>query len=166
MLRIGKIVATHGLNGTIILTHIAGKSNWIKTDQVLFVSLNKDNRIPYYVTQFKALNDEEYHVILDEVSTVEAAKKLVGKQVYVPTEILGEAKTDSPLLWIGFNVVDVEKGSLGELVDVSQTGHQWIGTIIYEGKEVLLPMVEPLLLEVNLRNKYLRMHLPEGLLDL
>jgi 16S rRNA processing protein RimM len=52
------------------------------------------------------------------------------------------------------------------LVDVSQTGHQWIGTIIYEGKEVLLPMVEPLLLEVNLRNKYLRMHLPEGLLDL
>ena len=95
-----------------------------------------------------------------------SAKKLVGKQVYVPAEILGEAKTDSPLLWIGFNVVDTEKGSLGELVDITQTGHQWIGTIIYDGKEVLLPMVEPLLLEVNLRNKYLRMNLPEGLLDL
>ena len=50
--------------------------------------------------------------------------------------------------------------------DIAQTGHQWVGTIVYNGKEVLLPMVEPLLLEVNLRNKYLRMNLPEGILDL
>lgn len=166
MIRIGKIVATHGLNGTLILTHIAGKSNWLKNEQVLFVAVNKDNRIPYYITKFKAHNDEEYHIQLDDIATVEAAKKLVGKHVYVPAEVLGEAKTDSPLLWIGFNVVDTEKGALGELIDIAQTGHQWVGTIRYNGKEVLLPMVEPLLLEVNLRNKYIRMNLPEGLLDL
>lgn len=166
MLRIGKIVATHGLNGTLIMTHIAGKSNWLKTEQVLFVAIQKDNRIPYYVTTCKPHNDEEYHLQLDEVTTVEAAKKLVGKHVYIAEDILSQAKVDSPLLWIGFNVVDANKGSLGELIDVSQTGHQWIGTIWHEGKDVLLPLVEPLLQEVNLKNKYIRMILPEGLLEL
>ncbi|MES2478615.1 MAG: ribosome maturation factor RimM [Bacteroidota bacterium] len=166
MLRIGKLVATHGLNGTLILSHIVGNSNWLKNDQVIFVSVQKDSHIPYYVTKFKKHNEEEYHIQLDDVDTVEAAKKLVGKQVFVPAEILGEAKTDSPLLWIGFNVVDAEKGSLGPLVDISQTGHQWVGTVLYNNKEVLLPMVEPILQEVNLRNKYIRMNLPDGLLDL
>jgi 16S rRNA processing protein RimM len=166
MLRIGKLVATHGLNGTLILSHIVGNSNWLKNDQVIFVSVQKDSHIPYYVTKFKKHNEEEYHIQLDDIDTVEAAKKLVGKQVFVPAEILGEAKTDSPLLWIGFNVVDAEKGSLGPLVDISQTGHQWVGTVLYNNREVLLPMVEPILQEVNLRNKYIRMNLPDGLLDL
>lgn len=166
MIRIGKIVATHGLQGTLIMTHIAGKSNWLQQDQVLFVAMQKDSHIPYYVTKCKAHNDEEYHIQLDDVNTIEAAKKMVGKQVYVKAEILGAAKIDSPLLWIGFSVVDEEKGSLGTLIDIAQTGHQWVGTIDYQGKEVLLPMVAPLLLEVNLRNKFIRMSLPEGLLDL
>lgn len=166
MLRIGKLVATHGLNGTLILSHIVGKSNWLKNDQVIFVSIQKDSHIPFYVTKFKKHNEEEYHIQLDDIDTIEAARKLVGKQVFVPAEILGEAKTDSPLLWVGFNIVDTEKGSLGPLIDISQTGHQWVGTVLYNNKEVLLPMVEPILQEVNLRNKYIRMNLPEGLLDL
>lgn len=165
MIRIGKIVATHGLQGNLVLTHI-GKRDWLHKDEAIFVAVQKDSRIPYYVTMVKRVNDEEYHVRLDEIETVEAAKKLVGKHVYVAAEILGDATADNPLLWIGFNVVDAEKGSLGPLTDVLQTAHQWVGTIQYNGKEVLLPLVEPLLVEVNLRNRYLRMELPEGILDL
>lgn len=166
MLRIGKIVATHGLNGTLIMTHIAGKSNWLKTEQAIFVAINKESRIPFFVQKFKAVNNEEYQILLDDIDTVEAAKKLIGKQVYVPAEQLGEATVDNPLMWIGFEVVDAEKGSLGKLLDMAQTGHQWVGTVFYNDKEVLLPMVKPLLVEVNLRNKFIRMDLPEGLLDL
>lgn len=166
MIRIGKIVATHGLQGTLILTHIAGKKDWLKKDEAIFVAVQKDSRIPYYITMVRRVNDEEYHVQVEDVLTVDAAKKLVGKQVYIAPEVLGEATLDNPLLWIGFNVTDATLGSLGPLADVAQTGHQWVGTIHHNGKEVLLPMVKPLLVEVNLRNRYIRMDLPEGLLDL
>ena len=30
MIRIGKIVATHGLTGSLIMTHVAGDKNWLK----------------------------------------------------------------------------------------------------------------------------------------
>ncbi|GAA4454640.1 ribosome maturation factor RimM [Rurimicrobium arvi] len=166
MIRIGKIVATHGLQGNVILTHIGGKNDWLHVDEAIFVAMQKGSRIPYYPTMVKRVNDEEYHVRFDDVTTVEAAKRLIGKEVFVHQEILGAATIDNPLLWIGFNVVDAEKGGLGPLADIAQTGHQWVGTIHYQGREVLLPMVKPLLVEVNLRNRYIRMNLPEGLLDI
>lgn len=166
MLHIGKLVATHGLNGTLVMTHLAGKSDWLKKDQAIFVAVNKESRIPFFVVQFKAINTSEYQVQLDDINSVEAAKKLVGKKVFVPAESLGTATLDNPLLWIGFDVVDAEKGALGPLLDMAQTGHQWVGTVNYQGKEVLLPMVKPILVEVNLRNKFIRMDLPEGILDL
>lgn len=166
MIRIGKIVATHGLSGTLILTHIAGKNDWLHMDEAIFIAVQKDSRIPYYPTKVKRINDEEYHVQLDEVDSVEVAKKLIGKEIFVAPEVLGNATVDSPLLWVGFNVVDAHQGALGPLVDAVQTGPQWIGTIHYEGKEVLIPLVKPIIVEVNLRNRFLRLDLPDGILDL
>lgn len=166
MIRIGKIVATHGLQGNLILTHIGGKSDWLKVGEPIFVAMQKGSRIPFYPTSVKRVNDEEYHLHLDDVDSLPEAKKMVGKEVFVEEIVLGAATLDNPLLWIGFNVVDAQKGGLGPLTDIAQTGHQWVGSVQYNGKEVLLPMVKPLLVEVNLRNKYIRMDLPEGLLDL
>ena len=165
MIRIGKIVATHGLNGAVILKHIVGNAQWLKKDHVLFVELRKGSHIPYFTTTAKAANDEEYIVTLEDVTTVEEAKKLVGKQAYVQEDVLGKESADSPLLWIGFNMVDREKGSLGPVEDVMQAGPQWLAKITVEGKEALIPLVPEIILEVNIRNKYIRVALPEGLLE-
>ncbi|HRO42160.1 MAG TPA: ribosome maturation factor RimM [Flavipsychrobacter sp.] len=166
MRRIGKIVATHGLKGAVVFTHVAGESNWLKENDVLFLEMNKGSFIPFFVSAAKAANDEEYIVNLEDVEQVEAARKLIGKQVYVKEEILSKVTGNSPLLWIGFNVIDKQKGSLGNIEDVVQTGHQWLGKINYEGREVLIPLIEQMIVDVNVRNKFIRMDLPEGLLEI
>ncbi|MBS1774362.1 MAG: 16S rRNA processing protein RimM [Bacteroidetes bacterium] len=165
MIRIGKIVATHGLQGAVILKHITGDTTWLKQGDVLFVELRKGSEIPYFVVAAKASNDEEYIVTLEDVTKVEDAKKLTGKYVYVKEDVLKNVKTDSPLLWIGFNLVDKEKGGLGTIEDVIQTGHQWLAKLTIEGKEVLIPLVDDMLVDVNIRNKYVRVDLPEGLIE-
>ena len=166
MIRIGKIVATHGLQGSLVLTHVVGSSDWLKKDDVLFLELNKGSFIPFFVQTAKAANDEEYIITVEDVTVVEAAKKLIVKQAYVKEDILSATAADTPLLWIGFNLVDKEKGSLGPIEDVMQAGPQWLAKLTYEGKEVLIPLIEQMILDVNIRNKYIRMDLPDGLLDL
>ena len=166
MIRIGQIVATHGLQGSLVLTHVVGSSDWLKKDDVIFLELNKGSFIPFFVQTAKAANDEEYIITVEDVTVVEAAKKLIGKQAYVKEDILSATAADTPLLWIGFNLVDKEKGSLGPIEDVMQAGPQWLAKLTYEGKEVLIPLIEQMILDVNIRNKYIRMDLPEGLLDL
>jgi 16S rRNA processing protein RimM len=166
MIRIGKIVATHGLQGSLVLTHVVGSSDWLKKDDVLFLELNKGSYIPFFVQTAKAANEEEYIITVEDINVVEAAKKLIGKQAYVKEDILSTTAADTPLLWIGFNLVDKEKGSLGPIEDVMQAGPQWLAKLTYEGKEVLIPLIEQMILDVNIRNKYIRMDLPDGLLDL
>ncbi len=165
MIRIGKIVATHGLNGAVILKHVTGDAGWLSKGDILFVELRKGSEIPYFVVSAKAANAEEYIVTVEDVETVEMAKKLTGKQVYVKEDVLKHVKTDSPLLWIGFNLVDKEKGGLGVIEDVLQTGHQWLAKLTIEGKEVLIPLVDEMLLDVSVRNKFVRVDLPEGLIE-
>jgi 16S rRNA processing protein RimM len=69
-------------------------------------------------------------------------------------------------MWIGFNIVDRTLGSIGKVEDVFQTGHQWLAKTSYENREVLIPLIEQMILDVNTRNKFIRMDLPEGLFEL
>jgi len=166
MIRIGKIVATNGLQGALVMTHVAGNSKWLKKDDPLFLEMNKDSYIPFFVTACKPNNSEEYVVQLDEVNVVEEARKLISKHVYVQEDAVAQYIEDSPLLWIGFKIADKEKGEIGVVDDVVQTGAQWLAVLHINGNEVLLPLVKQTIVQVNLKTKKIHMNLPEGLIEI
>lgn len=166
MLRVGKIVAVHGLQGAVVLRQIIDNTGWLNPGDVLFIELKRESFIPFFVEKAKPANEAEYIIVLDEVDDNEKAKKLVGKTVYVKEEILEKAKVDSPLMYIGFNLVDKTKGGIGTIEDVLLMGKQWIARLTVDGKEVLVPLVEDMILDVNYKNKFLRMDLPDGLLEI
>ena len=166
MIRIGKIVATHGLTGSVVLTHVVGNSKWLKKDHVLYIEMQKGSNIPHFVSVCKSANDGEYLVNIEGIDKVEQAKKLVSKHVYVDEAILANYAKQSPLLWIGFSVVDKHKGSIGIIDDVIQTGKQWLGKLIYQNSEVLIPLIEQTIESVDIKTKILKVDLPEGLLEI
>jgi 16S rRNA processing protein RimM len=166
MIRIGKLVATHGLNGSLILSHIVGKSTWLKKDQVLHVEMNKGSFIPYFVSSCKASNEEEYIVNIEEIQKIESAKRLVTKQVYVDESVLSAFAKSSPLLWIGFKLTDTELGEIGSIEDVVQTGSQWLGKLNYRGNEALIPLIEQTINSVDIKKKTIEVTLPDGLLEI
>lgn len=165
MIRVGKIVATHGLQGNLVFTHIIGRSNWLKKGAPLFLELNKGSHIPYFVAECRANNEEEYIVNLEDIEQVEQAKKLIGKQVYVQEDILSDSASDSPLLWIGFEVSDKKHGILGLIDDIMQTPTQWLAQVDYKGSEVLIPLIEQTIRTIDLKKKKIEVSLPEGLLE-
>lgn len=165
MIRIGKIAATHGLKGEVIVTHILNKKGWLNKNDVLFLELNKNSFIPFFVTGIKADREDECVIKLEDLETVEAAKKLIGKKVYMEEILLEKQNIDSPLLWIGFNIIDKQMGEIGKINDVMQTAHQWLASVNYNDKEILIPLIQEMIVDLNIRNKYIRMDLPEGLLE-
>ncbi len=166
MIRIGKIVATHGLAGSLIMTHVAGSSNWLKKGHVLMVEMQKGSFIPYFVAQCKAAKDDEYHINVEDVTTQQEAKKLVTKQVYVDEVLLAGLARESPLLWIGFTVSDKHYGDVGKIEDVMQAGAQWIAKLNYKDNEALIPLVNDIVQGVDIKARILKTTLPEGLLEL
>lgn len=165
MIRIGKIVASHGLQGSVILSHIIGNSDWLKKEMPLFIELNKESYIPFFTDEFRATNDEEYILNLEEVINVEQAKKLIGKNVYAQEDLIAEKAADSPLLWIGFEVTDRKYGRLGKIEDVMLTANQWLAQLTYKDSEVLFPLIEQTIQGIDLKKKKMQVNLPEGLLE-
>jgi 16S rRNA processing protein RimM len=165
MIRIGKIVATHGLNGSLILTHVVGSSNWLKKDHVLMLEMQKGSYIPYFVASVKANNPEEYIITVEDIDKIEAAKRLVTKHVYVDESILSAFAWQSPLLWIGFEMIDKKDGLLGQIEDVLQTGNQWLAKLTYHEKEVLVPLIEQTIDALDIKKKTINVTLPDGLLE-
>jgi 16S rRNA processing protein RimM len=165
MIRIGKIVATHGLQGALVMTHIIGSAQWLKKGMPLFLELHKESYIPFFTEQYKAHNDDEFVIHLEDVCTMEAARKLIGKHVYVQEDIVEPYLTDSPLLWLGFQVIDEVQGTLGKVDDIISTPTQWLAKMLYRNAEVLIPLVPELIKKVNIQKKTIHLMLPEGLLE-
>lgn len=166
MIRCGKIVATHGLGGDVILTHITGKKGWIKAGDVLFVALRKDSFIPHFISGIKSATEKEIILHFEDTNAMEDARKLIGKEVFVAEEVLAQGAQDSPLLWIGFEVIDEVVGSLGPIEDMYQTAQQWLAQVRVNGKEALLPIVDQTLRKVDLKKKQVFVSMPDGLLEI
>ncbi len=149
----------------MILTHIVGNSKWLKKEHVLQVEMQKGSYIPYFITQCKAANDKEYIVNVEDIEMVESAKKLVSRQVYVDEAILRGYEKQSPLLWIGFRIIDKQSGDLGPIDDILQTGNQWLAKLNYKNTEVLLPLIEQTIDSLDIKSKTINMTLPDGLLE-
>jgi 16S rRNA processing protein RimM len=165
MIRIGKIVASHGLKGAVVFTHVAADAKWLKKGAPLFIEMQKGSYIPYFVSDLKVANEGEYIVNLEEVETVESAKRLVTKHVYVNEELLATYAKKSPLLWVGFQVTDVNTGIIGNIEDIMQTPGQWLAKIDHKGHEVLIPLIDQTIRDVNIKTRRLIVELPQGLLD-
>ena len=64
----------------------------------------------------------------------------------------------------GFNVLDESGNSLGELVEILETGANDVYVVRNEsGKEILLPAIPSVVLEINPERRLMRVHLLEGL---
>ena len=77
---IGKIVASFGLQGELVIRHALGRKTDLKDLKVLFIEDRSGNQIPYFVVSAKAKNHEEVFVKLEGIDSREAASLLLKKQ--------------------------------------------------------------------------------------
>jgi len=165
MIRIGKIVATHGINGALILTHVVGNSKWLKKEHILQVEMQKGSLIPYFISKFKENNNKEYLINIEDIDKIESAKKLVTKHVYVEESVLKGFERQSPLLWIGFKAIDAKIGEIGIIEDLMQTGNQWLAKLTYKNTEVLIPLIDQTIEALDIKAKIINLLIPDGLLE-
>ena len=101
------------------------------------------------------------------IETPEDAGQLRNQWVYVKaTDVpsLPEGKLYQHELF-GFEVMDENGNSLGELVEIIETGANDVYVVRDEsGKEILLPAIPSVILETDPARRLMRVHLLEGLI--
>ncbi len=162
LIDVAEIVNTHGLRGEVKL--------YPRTDYPEFFE-----EIPGVYTDdgtYLKITGIKYHkntVIakFKGINTIEEAEKLRAKVLYVPRDTFDDLPEGTYLIAdiIGLEVVEGDV-SYGKITDCIQTGSNDV-YIVENGidKPLLIPALKDVIEEINLDEAYMKVKLPEGLLD-
>lgn len=165
-IHIGKLVASFGLKGELILKHELGKKTVFKGIEVLFVEETKGNYLPYFIENSKASNQTETILKLEGLNTKESAARLVSRNAWVADadfrKLVGKT---APIALLGYLLVDDGK-ALAPIEEVINQPHQVLLRISLEGKEALIPLHQETLDSIDHEKKQVHVTLPDGLLEI
>ncbi len=163
---IGKIVASHGLEGHVVIIHSLARKLIFKKGQILFLEENKHSYIPWFVESAKAKDQEEMYVKFEGMNSKESTKKIIQKRVWLAdADFRSMVNKGSSLALLGFVVISEGK-KLGPVEEIIEQPHQVLLRITINQKEVLIPLHEETLDKIDHNKKEIYVSLPEGLLDI
>jgi 16S rRNA processing protein RimM len=164
-IRIGVIVASHGLAGDLLLQHELGRSSDFKGVEAFLVGNDPARLIPYFPVSVKPKSDSESLLRLEGVATREQAKAFLRKSVWIPeAQARSLASENAPLQLLDYHVIDGDT-DLGPILEVVEMPTQALLRLDIEGKEVLIPLHPDNLISIDHVNRRIVLEIPDGLLD-
>lgn len=166
MVKIGKIVATHGVKGDLIVIHNLGCKADFSNVKALFIEEQKDVLIPHFLDKGKARTIDESLLKLEEIDSKESAGRFVKKNIWLQASDF-EKMVDhtAPISLLGFEIVDDGK-SIGVVEEVIEQPHQVLLKTTIQHKEVLIPLHAETLDSVDATHKKVHLFVPDGLIDI
>jgi 16S rRNA processing protein RimM len=163
--KIGRLVATFGLDGQLTLVHHLGKKTSLKGLENIFIEESTDSFIPYFITATKIKNENEIYLQLEGITSKETAAKFIRKEVWLTREDFKKfSSANAPVSLLGLMIVHNDK-PIGEVVEVIEQPHQVLCRILLNGKDAFIPIHEHTLEKIDKKNGTLYVNLPDGLLD-
>ncbi|MEI8074740.1 MAG: 16S rRNA processing protein RimM [Bacteroidota bacterium] len=165
-IHIGKLVASFGLKGELILKHELGKKSAFKGIEVIFVEEQKGNYLPYFIELAKAANNDETYVKFEGINTKESTARLISKNAWVTdTDFRSLVGKTAPIAMLGYMLVN-QGAILAPIEEVINQPHQVLLRITLKEKEVLIPLHEASLDKIDHAQKQVHVILPDGLLEI
>lgn len=167
MLRVGVISSTHGVRGEVKVYPTTDDPKRFKQLKEVTLDTGKE-LLPMEIQGVKFFKNM---VILkfkgyDSINAIERYK---GKDLLIHRSQAVPLKEGENFIvdLIGLTVITDEGETLGKLTDVLKTGANDVYVVeMPSGKEVLIPVIKPCILNVDLEAGQVKVHLLEGLLDL
>lgn len=162
---LGKITRTHGLAGNVILKLDTDQPEFYNKLEGIFVEIN-GLLVPFFVEKQQWSKDNSKIISFKNV-TLQMAEQTVNKNVFLPLSTLPELNGNQFYYHevVGFEVKDVEGNSAGTIKEVNDMAPQHYFVLDLSGKAVIVPVIKDWILEVNRDKKFIKVELPEGLLD-
>ena len=151
-----KVLKSWGAAGEVVLSRSAEDPQDGKIEEPVFIEFD-GKPVPFFIESVKP-QGSRLIVKFEDVDSLAEAEELVGREVTLAED--GDEEEDS---LIGLQVRDARTGQmLGEIVDFSDYGGNALITVDTENGEVLLPIHEDLIVEIQ--DDILTLSIPEGLL--
>ncbi len=164
---LGKIAKKFSFKGEVLIYLDTDEPEMYEDLESVFVEFNK-NLVPFFIENSQLHKNDFLKVRFEDVDNEEKADELIGREVYLPLSMLPKLEGNKFYYHevIGFDVIDMRLGNIGKIVSINDSAAQPLFEIEKDSIEILIPMIDNFIVEVNRNNKSITLNTPEGLVDL
>jgi 16S rRNA processing protein RimM len=164
--KLGHISKVHGVKGEVVIVLDVDDATRYKKMESVFVELNQQ-LVPFFVERITIKNKQSI-VKFDGMNSIDQASMLINASVFLPVNLLPKLNEASFYFHeiIGFRVNDKNHGNIGTVETILEYPSQNIIQIRDDNKnEILIPVRNEFIVNVDRENKCLNVNTPEGLID-
>lgn len=163
---LGRITKIHGYEGAVAVRLEKNFSENIPVMESVFLEI--DGRpVPFFIEYFEQLNSEKAYLRFQDYNTIEKVKEFIGCNILIPGTLVDFDQNDSHIHLEGFKIISEKNKPAGTIVEIIKNPAQWLLRVKSdEGAEILIPLHEDLIIEIDENRKKVKMIIPEGLGDL
>ena len=164
---LGKIVAKHSYKGEVLVKLDTDEPEIYENMESVFVSRG-NSLVPFFIERCRLHKSNLLRIKFEEVNNEPEAVNIVGSGLYLPLEMLPKLEGNKFYYHevIGFSLMDEKHGDIGEIKAVNDSVAQALFEAEKDGKTVLIPINDDIILKVDRQTKTIHVATPEGLVDL
>jgi 16S rRNA processing protein RimM len=169
LFNVGKLVNTHGIRGEVKVVSQTDfpEVRFAEGSRLILVDPEKHVQVPVTVESAR-LHKNMYIVKLKEYDNINDVEKYKGWMLKVSEEHLIDLDEDEYYYHeiIGCRVITDEGKELGTITEILTPGANDVWVVKRPGgKQALLPVIDEVILKVDVPEKTVHVHIMEGLLD-
>ena len=162
--QLGEVIKTHGLHGEVSISlDVDFPEDYKKLESVF---LQREGKlVPFFVSTIQ-VNGDKALVQFEDIDSVDDAKLLVKSKIFLPLTLLPKLPKGEFYFHdlIGCEVFE-NTNLIGVVKDVYEGANELMA-VYSDNKEILIPLTDDVLKEVDIEGKKVDVVLPDGLLDL
>lgn len=160
--KIGRLGKAHGVKGEVSFQF--DDDVFDRTDADYLILDIDGILVPFFMEEYRFRSDALALVKFCDVDTQERASELTGSNVYFPC--LGRGRRGMPSLasLIGFDLVEAKDGiRVGTIATIDDS----TANLLFELEDGrLIPASDDLITDINIKERTIKMEIPEGLLEI
>ncbi len=167
---IGEIVAPQGLKGDIRIKPSSDFPERFTKPGKRWIQKNKESPTAIKLIKGTLIPGKSIYVLsIEGISDRSSAERIIGWNLVIPVDSRPSMSKDEYHYFdlIGLEVRQGPKKTLiGYVIDLIKGGNDLLEIELVEGKKVLVPFVKEIVPEIEIKEKWLLINPPPGLLEL
>ena len=142
-------------------------TSYVQRGSFVFFDID-GSRVPFQVASVE--EGQHFVISLEDVDGRQESDKLTGKEIWVPLEQIKPRHQKSPrnikAKWEDYTIHDKKTGVFFPIIRTEEFPQQLMAIVETNGKEMMIPLHDQLIVEIDKEQKIIRMEIPEGLMEL
>ncbi len=167
LLPLGKILKTRGIKGEVKFFPFSGQVDSIINLKRLFIQKKGEEKPKEFKVVRLRSHNKSHFIELKGISTIEDANELRGSTVLIEKSDLPQLREDE-YYWfqlIGIKVYTNDGEYLGKIENLMDREPQSLLVVRHNDKEILIPMIDSIIEEINLKKSKVIITPIDGLVD-